>query len=479
MALQNDPRMFTGGAVVFNSNPTVQFQAQQLAKKQAKEEALNKYFDDQLKSVNTEGLREIDLRDPEKKGRGIADRIETWANNWKSNKESILKGGDAKMKSDMELQDIRRQIAETKAGRTFFGDLGKAKAEGKFDPDEDELKLLDKVSLPVYDPRSKKPDGTPYGWGDVAPVVPEFDAKKQNEYWGAVTSGLKPGVVYDYDKAKVNKQTGQLIVPAKEAYSPGQIKAMSERAGGIAMNDESIRKHFKKILDSPTSEEWERLNKAYQSVFGTDKMATTEKQLAEADAIIKGSVPAKEWNDKDIDYAQRLYDKKMMAALNSALIASRGGGNNEVGKTTGNVFDDFPDTEWGNMKVIKGVWYNPDGSPKTGETYLKGALIPSSVRSVLKAGGIDEKALNAGVNIRINNGQIESISNKGIGTVTRKAMEGVYQPKFDTERKGENINFPGGGESANSISIKDVPAGTKLQQKNGKYYYKGKEVILQ
>jgi len=445
MALQNDPRMFTGGAVVFNSNPTVQFQAQQLAKKQAKEEALNKYFDDQLKSVNTEGLREIDLRDPEKKGRGIADRIETWANNWKSNKESILKGGDAKMKSDMELQDIRRQIAETKAGRTFFGDLGKAKAEGKFDPDEDELKLLDKVSLPVYDPRSKKPDGTPYGWGDVAPVVPEFDAKKQNEYWSAVTSGIKPGVVYDYDKAKVNKQTGQLIVPAKEAYSPGQIKAMSERAGGIAMNDESIRKHFKKILDSPTSEEWERLNKAYQSVFGTDKMATTEKQLAEADAIIKGSVPAKEWNDKDIDYAQRLADRRLEAAYRSALIASRGGGNNETGKTTGNVFDDFPDTEFKTVKVVNGIWYNADGTPKNGTLFITGENIPSSVRSVLKSGGIDANALNLGVTAVVKDGQIESISNKGIGTVTRSSMQGIYQPNYDKERRGENLNFPGGG----------------------------------
>jgi len=379
----------------------------------------------------------------------------------------------------MELQDIRRQIAEAKAAGSFFNDLGKARAKGEYNPDEDELQILDKVTKPIYDPESKKADGTPYGWGDVAPVVPEFDAKKQNEYWLASTKGLQPGKQYDYDKLTVNAKTGQAIVPFKEAYSPGQVKAIAEQAGEIAKSDKSVKKHYNKILDNPTSEEWEKLNKAYQSVFGTDKVVSTPEQAAQADAIIRASVPVKEGQEQEVNYAQRLADKKMMAAFTSALIASRGGGNNEVGKTTGNVFDDFPDTEWGNMKVIKGVWYNPDGSPKTGETYLKGALIPSSVRSVLKAGGIDEKALNAGVNIRINNGQIESISNKGIGTVTRKAMEGVYQPKFDTERKGENINFPGGGESANSISIKDVPAGTKLQQKNGKYYYKGKEVILQ
>ncbi len=375
MALQNDPRMFTGGAVVFNSNPTVQFQAQQLAKKQAKEEALNKYFDDQLKSLNTEGIRKHDLVDPEGKGRGIVDKINAWQKKWMENKEGILRGGQPKMQSDMELQDIRRQIAEAKAAGSFFNDLGKARAKGEYNPDEDELQILDKVTKPIYDPESKKADGTPYGWGDVAPVVPEFDAKKQNEYWGAVTSGLKPGVVYDYDKAKVNKQTGQLIVPAKEAYSPGQVKAIAERAGGLAMNDKSAKKHYNKILDNPTSEEWEKLNKAYQSVFGTDKIVSTPEQAAQADAIIKGSVPAKEWNDKDIDYAQRLADRRLEAAYRSALIASRGGGKEqgktwdlseypttaEGGKDLTVPFQGYVVTAIGNDKLLaKNVVYYPD-----------------------------------------------------------------------------------------------------------------------
>lgn len=445
MALQNDPRMFTGGAVVFNSNPTVQFQAQQLAKKQAKEEALNKYFDDQLKSLNTEGIRKHDLVDPEGKGRGIVDKINAWQKKWMENKEGILRGGQPKMQSDMELQDIRRQIAEAKAAGSFFNDLGKARAKGEYNPDEDELQILDKVTKPIYDPESKKADGTPYGWGDVAPVVPEFDAKKQNEYWLASTKGLQPGKQYDYDKLTVNAKTGQAIVPFKEAYSPGQVKAIAEQAGEIAMNDKSVKKHFNKILDNPTSEEWEKLNKAYQSVFGTDKVVSTPEQAAQADAIIRASVPTKEGQEQEVNYSQMLSDRKMMAAFNSALIASRGGGNNETGKTTGNVFDDFPDTEFKTVKVVNGIWYNADGTPKNGTLFITGENIPSSVRSVLKSGGIDANALNVGVTAVVKDGQIESISNKGIGTVTRSAMQGIYQPNYDKERRGENLNFPGGG----------------------------------
>lgn len=477
MALQNDPRMFTGGAVVFNSNPTVQFQAQQLAKKQAKEEALNKYFDDQLKSLNTEGIRPQDLVDPEKKGRGIIDKINTWRQKWMENKEGILRGGQPKMQSDMELQDIRRQIAEAKAAGSFFNDLGKARAKGEYNPDEDELQILDKVTKPIYDPESKKADGTPYGWADVAPVIPEFDAKKQNEYWLASTKGLQPGKQYDYDKLTINSKTGQAIVPFKEAYSPGQIKAIAEQAGEIAMSDKSIKKHFNKILDAPNSEEWEKLNKAYQSVFGTDKVVSTPEQAAQADAIIRASVPVKEGQEQEINYAQRLTDKKMMAAFTSALIASRGGGNNETGKTTGNVLDDFPDTDFGTMKVVNGQWYDKDGNPKSGQVFLKGEFVPASLRSVMKSGGIDPDVLNLGITATVKNGKIVSFSNKATGTVTREAVEKIYQPKYDTERKGENMNFPGAGSGTNTISINDVPLGTKLQSKNGKSYYKGKEVI--
>ena len=477
MAIRNDPRMFTGGAVVFDSSPTVAFAAQQEAKRQAKEEALNKYFEDQLKQLNTEGIRQVDLYDREGKGRGIIDKINSWQQYWKENKNQILKGGMGRMDSDRMLQEIRQQIGEAKAAGKFFNDLGQAKFEGKYDPDDDELNVLHLASLPVYDPASRKQDGSRYGWSDLMPTIPEYDAKKQADVWSAITKGLQPGKVYDYNNLKINEKTGQAIVPFSEKYSLEQIKSIADNAASIAMSDKSVKKHFQKILNNPNSQEWQKLNSAYQSVYGKDKFVSEPWQAAQADAILRASVPQKVGQEQEVNYAQRLADKKMMAAFTSALIASRGGGNNETGKTTGNVFDDFPDTDFGKMKVVKGVWYNADGSPKTGKVYLKGELIPSSVRSVLKAGGIDEKALNAGVTANLSNGQIESVSNKGIGTVTRKAMEGVYQPKFDTERKGENINFPGGGGSANTVSINDVPPGTKLQSKNGKYYYKGKEVI--
>lgn len=343
MAIRNDPRMFTGGAVVFDSSPTVAFAAQQEAKRQAKEEALNKYFEDQLKQLNTEGIRQVDLIDPEGKGRGIIDKINSWQQYWKENKNQILKGGVGRMDSDRMLQEIRQQIGEAKAAGKFFNDLGQAKFEGKYDPDDDELNVLHLASLPVYDPASRKQDGSRYGWSDLMPTIPEYDAKKQADVWSAITKGLQPGKVYDYNNLKINEKTGQAIVPFSEKYSLEQVKSIADNAASIAMSDKSVKKHFQKILNNPNSQEWQELNSAYQSVYGKNKVVSEPWQAAQADAILRASVPQKVGQEQEVNYAQRLADKQMMAAFNRALInSSRQSGS---GQTERIDLTEYPDVD--------------------------------------------------------------------------------------------------------------------------------------
>ena len=115
-----------------------------------------------------------------------------------------------------------------------------------------------------------------------------------------------------------------------------------------------------------------------------------------------------------------------------------GGGS---GGVKGNALDMMKDEDFGNFNVRGGYFYNKDGTPKSGNVFIKGEYLPTPVMSVLKAGGVKPEYLIGGVDAVIENGVIKSISNKLIGTITREAMEGVYQPKMDTERKGENLKF--------------------------------------
>lgn len=61
MALQNHPALYTGGGERFNSQPYVNFYAHLMARKQAKEDALEKYYQDLPKGINSAGVRTQDI----------------------------------------------------------------------------------------------------------------------------------------------------------------------------------------------------------------------------------------------------------------------------------------------------------------------------------------------------------------------------------------------------------------------------------
>jgi len=137
------------------------------------------------------------------------------------------------------------------------------------------------------------------------------------------------------------------------------------------------------------------------------------------------------------------------------------GGGGEAGETTGNAFDDMGDAEFKNFRIKDGAFYNADGTPKTGKVFISGEYIPSSIKTALNSGGIKPEFLIKGVDAEVKDGVIQTISNKLIGTVTRQAMEGVYQPKVDTEPlKGKKLQF----------ADKNAPEKQKTYSLGGKQY---------
>jgi hypothetical protein len=86
MALQNDPRMYSGGAVVVNTQPSVNLYAQQLQRKQAREEALDAYEMNRMNRMNEQGVRDIDRP-------GLDQKVLDMKMYYQANKERIRKGG--------------------------------------------------------------------------------------------------------------------------------------------------------------------------------------------------------------------------------------------------------------------------------------------------------------------------------------------------------------------------------------------------
>jgi hypothetical protein len=147
MAVSIPREIFTLGAVQFSTQPLAQLQGQLLAKKAAKEEALNKYFYDLQGKINTAGVRQVDVL-------GIDQDIKNWQQSWNKDAKGLQK-----LEHQANYQNILRRIDQSKNRAKLEMDLGKMRVEGKYDPDEDDLQVQQRIGLSVYDPQSYKADG--------------------------------------------------------------------------------------------------------------------------------------------------------------------------------------------------------------------------------------------------------------------------------------------------------------------------------
>jgi hypothetical protein len=280
MAVSIPREIFTLGAVQFSTQPLAQLQGQLLAKKAAKEEALNKYFYDLQGKINTAGVRQVDVL-------GIDQDIKNWQQSWNKDAKGLQK-----LEHQANYQNILRRIDQSKNRAKLEMDLGKMRVEGKYDPDEDDLQVQQRIGLSVYDPRSYKADGvSEYGLGDLSPSVPEFDATKQNQFFSAVTKGKTAGEVPDTSRAPIiEKGTGYIITPFKKEFSKEQIIAMANDAGELTKADRVSRKYYNRILGNPESEQFINLKAAYD-ILSPGGIMDTPEEVAKADAFIRFSQP--------------------------------------------------------------------------------------------------------------------------------------------------------------------------------------------
>lgn len=239
-----------------------------------------------------------------------------------------------------------------------------------------------------------------------------------------VTKGLVP-------KFQIALEDGQ---PQMYDFEDAQGKKVS---APVRLMDEQ---EFRSIMGSnPGVADWVRgqVKAANPSIDMNSPQAMNAARAIMYDEL-KRRMPGS-MEDVEVQNKPSSYQIKMNLGLP---LTGRGGTGGGSGETQGNAFDDMKDAEYGNFNVKGGYFYNKDGTPKSGKVFITGSEIPTSIRTALNAGGIKPEMLIKGVDADVKDGVIQSISNKLIGTVTRQAMEGVYQPKADTEpQKGPKLKF--------------------------------------
>jgi len=340
MAVQLPQGLYSHYTNVFDTTPLMQANLQRKAKldaeKAAKEESLNQFFNDKLKTLNSAGISSV--HQP-----GLFNRIKNINEFWSSNSEKIKKGGIDKSKLDELFQDAFFYVNNAKNRDKTLLEIGKARAEGKLSVEEEDMaNVISNLGKSVDDVKSFKDDGvTDWGWGDLVQMTPDLDIETESKAYDLLTKNLTPIEKDDYSRRVFDKERGEIIIPRVKEYTTQQKKFAADAAVGMVVGNsdlaKKLRKSYNRLLDgsieesengsvSVKSKELEELDKYYQSVYGEDKFISNVEQVAQAKAIKRLADATTEKPKEDVNYGQRQQDKRINISLNTG----KGAGSEDI-----------------------------------------------------------------------------------------------------------------------------------------------------
>jgi hypothetical protein len=306
MAYPVNPNVYNGGAVVLNSAPFANFFMQQQAKRQAKADALDKYYNDQATALTPTGMRAKDIEG------GWSQKYNQWQKLGIENRKALLNPASDNYKTVNEFNrlanELKTDVQRSKEFAEMEKQLREAKMSGKWNPTDDDFEIADDIGKSIYDGNRKG-----FTLDQLSLNVPPLDVAKFNASIIGQAKRNKEIVgspIYDSKK-------GVQTLITQERFGADQLRSIAETAGAMADSDRSAKVFFQHALES---DDLPNLQKAYSSVYGNDIVDSPAK-AAKAFAIMQNAAPTgvseeiKNWDDPD----RKLRDAKSLAAFNSGL----------------------------------------------------------------------------------------------------------------------------------------------------------------
>jgi hypothetical protein len=281
MALTIPQGIYNIGAVQLNTQPLAALQGKLMAAEQERQAQLDKYFESQISSINSAGLRLQDQK-------ATADDVQELKNFTIQNKKSLYKG-DVNTKNQFEekVRGIKNRISYAKSVPKLIYDLQKMKLDaqnsGKGGLSKDDDTMLNALDYPVNDPRHYKPDGTPYTIADVKGNIPAMSQNDIDNYLTDISRRYK----MDYPKP-VGKATylsdGSKEQTYEYRYHPKNVQNMAEEAATAVLNDTKLNNYYETIMKNPTDPRFIKWNDAWvKSGFHPGDNMDDVRKLAMAD----------------------------------------------------------------------------------------------------------------------------------------------------------------------------------------------------
>jgi len=253
--------LYSGGAVVLNSDPYTNFYIQTQQRKQAQNEALDKYFLDLGKNVTPAGMHTNDVEP-------FMAQKNAWQQYAIQNRRAIMRpsldGGKAYTQYTNMLNDMLSHAEMSKNKVKLLGQVG----EIQKDPNkrsmltEKAIADIGKGELSVYDPNYE-----PIDLNHLAYNPKPFGLTEQSQL-SAMLGRFKPNEIID-GKPQPIPGTSQERVKYKNVFAQDQLNGMYNIASTLYHNNPG----FKKMVDDesdPLANNYEPLNNAFKSYYGRD-----------------------------------------------------------------------------------------------------------------------------------------------------------------------------------------------------------------
>lgn len=345
--INNPSNLYKGDAVVFNAMPYVQYAEKLRQQKAAKDEALDKYYQNLPNTINEKGLRDQDVE-------GLHERVGDMQKYWMENKNQIRKG------TTPEAYNYGKMLRDIKGGvTTSLGDAGTSLKIGQkrldpknsymFEGPEQESAIL-AHDLPVWDEGHKSIHLPTFS----LPPAPFDQQKYGNNFTGSNGVKITPKVTYE----SIPGSPLQKMEVTSYDLSKDDLDRIHKIAATELHNNRSFKSFLKEGIDQDSAAAMkEKFEKYYGHEIKTDEDAATayslignipnpqRKAVKNDEAVM--SAKNKEWDRRNgITFGQSL--EKIAANKSSGV-------NDSVGYLTDEYFANhgkvLPDKDVQTLKV--------------------------------------------------------------------------------------------------------------------------------
>jgi hypothetical protein len=305
MALRNDPRLYSGGAVTI-PQPSLNLYAQILQRQQAKADAMDQYERSRINSVNDAGLRDVDRKT-------LDDKLGELRSLYNSNKQKIQKGNSQEaFDYEKKFRDIKDLVAQSKdraarhnAAMQFYND--RLKVDQRLP--EDFMHELHSNDMPIgekyVDESGEQSDYKPF---DVAKWSSEPKPFTQQTYLTGFKDLKRTASQPTYEKTDNPLKQNEVTV---ESFDNGAKQVIAARAADKYDNSYSFSSQVQNEIKDPVRRK--QLGDLFKQEYGTDATMPSDYAVAYTMEMLQPKIIK----------SKTIENKEAIAQMNDRLIRGR------------------------------------------------------------------------------------------------------------------------------------------------------------